>query len=192
MSHEANATLRRVAGWMSGAAAAGLLVCACGSSTASSTTVGGDAPTAAVTATPLPPGTDATPTPGAAETIPPGTAPPAGPPGGGVTTRPPATPTPRPATPTPVPAPAIAAVMAPATAHCTPGTVGMVRISWRVTNATGVDVGIDGPGKFNSTPYPTTAGDDFNFPCDGNPHTYTITTVGGTGPPARRTVTVMP
>ncbi len=165
---------------------------ACGSA-ASTTTLGG-VPTALPTNDTLPPGTDATPTAGGTDTgatdTPQATVPPL--PRQGSTTTRTVTVTPKPSptpSPTPVP-PTIVSFQAPQHTMCEIGTAFTIHLSWNVTNATGVNIAIDGPGLYNSTPYPPADGEDFPYSCDGNPHTYTLTTVGGTGPTARRTVTV--
>ena len=68
-------------------------------------------------------------------------------------------------------------------------------ISWVVTGATGVYIGIDEPGAFNADPYPTTfslnanLAHDIPFACSQPSHTYTLTTVGGT-PNAEQTETI--
>ena len=116
------------------------------------------------------------------------------------TPRPTPTPTPRPTprpTPTPTPRPTpntnprFVSLTTPKTEDCTGGTAGTIRISWKVANATGVTLAIDGPGIYDS--YPGTSQTvDVPFGCSHQilSHTYTVTTTGGSGPPARITRTV--
>jgi hypothetical protein len=105
-----------------------------------------------------------------------------------------APPTPRPATPrptaTPKIAPEIVAFVVPQTADCGPNSTGTVRLSWHVERATGVTISIDGPGVFDS--YGPTDAADLPFACDGESHTYLLTTVGGTGPAATSEKVVAP
>jgi len=76
-----------------------------------------------------------------------------------------------------------------------PGGPVFPTISWVVTGATGVYIGIDGSGLFNPDPYPTTFSLNANgaheipFACSQPSHTYTLTTVGGT-PNAEQTETI--
>jgi hypothetical protein len=100
-------------------------------------------------------------------------------------------PTPRPAkTPKPSPTaninPTIVEFNIPKVFDCT-GDVGSTMVlSWKVINATGVTLSIDGGGVYNS--YPGTSGSDpfVPFGCDANvrTHTYTLRTTGGSGGPA--------
>ena len=99
-------------------------------------------------------------------------------------------PTPKP-TPTPNTNPTIVSFTVPKTEDCTGGSAGTIHISWKVANATGVTLSIDGPGIFDS--YPGTSGaTDLPFGCSHQQltHTYTVTTTGGSGPAARITRTV--
>jgi len=106
-------------------------------------------------------------------------------------------PTPRP-TPRPTPAPtpntnpAFVSVTIPKTEDCTGGTAGTIHIAWKIKNASGVTLAIDGPGIYDS--YQGTSGAvDVPFACSHQQltHTYTLTTTGGSGPAAtvKRTVT---
>ena len=100
-------------------------------------------------------------------------------------------PTPKP-TPTPNTNPTIVSFTVPKTEDCTGGSAGTIHISWKVANATGVTLSIDGPGIFDS--YPGTSGaTDLPFGCSHQQltHTYTVTTTGGSGPAdgIERTVT---
>jgi hypothetical protein len=69
-------------------------------------------------------------------------------------------------------------------------------ISWTVTGATGVNIGIDGPQPYNSQPFATSyiananGAEELPFSCGEDHHTYTLTTVGGTGPAATKTITI--
>jgi hypothetical protein len=107
----------------------------------------------------------------------------------GVTPAPPtAAPTPKPAkTPKPTPTantnPTILEFDAPKTVDCTSPFAVTIHLTWRVINATGVTLSIDGGGLYNS--YPGFSGsDDVPFGCDDDDptHTYTLRTTGGTGP----------
>jgi hypothetical protein len=63
---------------------------------------------------------------------------------------------------------------------CDPSNGNQVTLSWVVTGATGVWISIDGPGHWNSTPYPTTYTESFPGACNGDTQTFLLTTVGGT------------
>jgi hypothetical protein len=97
-------------------------------------------------------------------------------------------PTPKPAkTPKPTPTantnPTILEFDSPKTVDCTSAFGVTIHLSWRVINATGVTLSIDGGGLYKS--YPGFSGsDDVPFGCDPNvrTHTYTLRTTGGTGP----------
>lgn len=106
------------------------------------------------------------------------------------TPRPTPKPTPKP-TPTPNTNPRFVSLAVPKTEDCTGGSAGTIRISWKIANATGVTLSIDGPGLYDS--YPGTTGTvDVPFGCSHQTlsHTYTVTTTGGSGPAARITRTV--
>jgi len=68
-------------------------------------------------------------------------------------------------------------------------------MSWEVTGATGVFIAIDGPGVFNSDPFPTTfsvnghGSQEIPFACSQDFHNYTLSTVGGS-PNAEQTKTI--
>lgn len=107
----------------------------------------------------------------------------------GVTPAPPtAAPTPKPSkTPKPTPTantnPTILEFDAPKTVDCTSDFAVTIHLTWRVINATGVTLSIDGGGLYNT--YPGFSGsDDVPFGCDDDvrTHTYTLRTTGGTGP----------
>jgi hypothetical protein len=83
-------------------------------------------------------------------------------------------------------------VTIPKTEDCTGGSAGTIHISWKIKNASGVTLAIDGPGIFDS--YQGTSGAvDVPFACSHQQlsHQYTLTTTGGSGPAAtfKRTVT---
>lgn len=85
------------------------------------------------------------------------------------------------------PRPAINSFTVPATRPC-PGST-TVTVSWSTKNATGVVLSIDGPGSDKN--YGPAGTEAVPFNCDGNTHTYTLTTLNGT-PPATTTRTVSP
>jgi len=124
-----------------------------------------------------------------------------------VTTSPSASATPQPtqapATPTPtaVPtqestAPGFASFSAPHTVACNGQAVIYPHMTWSVRNATGVTISIDTPGGIYDTYGPSGATDRQSdmvpFACSKTPlqHTYYFTTVGGSGPPVTRKVTI--
>jgi len=119
----------------------------------------------------------------------------------GVTPAPPtaaptAEPTPKPTkTPRPTPTantnPTILEFDAPKTVDCTSEFGVTIHLTWRVINATGVTLSIDGGGLYMT--YPGFSGsDDVPFGCDDDipTHTYTLQTTGGTGPADERTRSV--
>jgi hypothetical protein len=75
---------------------------------------------------------------------------------------------------------------------CTNDSAGEISASWRIARATGVTISIDGPGVFLSYPGPEMSDVLLPYGCGSSAlkHTYTITTVGGTGPAATITRTV--
>ena len=122
-----------------------------------------------------------------------------GPPSSAPTDAPTSAPTPRPTktpkpTPTPNTNPAIVSWDTPKYEDCTadPPAAGMISVSWSVKRAEGVTISIDGGGIFDS--YDTLVRENLVIPygCDLTvlKHTYTLTTVGGTGPAATVTKTV--
>jgi hypothetical protein len=126
----------------------------------------GGAPTDAVP-------TDATPTPPAATKAPKPTAPPA--------------------TPeiTPVPKPKIVSFQGPKTVNCSdPAYSGFITLSWLIDNADSTELSVDGTGIYKA--YPGAQGSDMvPFACGNGQHTYTLTTVGGEGPAATKTLTIV-
>jgi hypothetical protein len=133
------------------------------------------APIAEVTASPAPPAS-AGPSPSALLVIATPSPPPQGPtapPTHGPTSRPTATANTN---------ARIVSFSAPATVQCSSGEVVQISLSWRVERATGVELAIDGPGKFDD--YPATATIEVPFACSESQHTYRITTIGGSGTPA--------
>jgi hypothetical protein len=155
-----------------------------GGSPAASISPGGSAsagPTAVATAA----STDAGATPTSAPTAPAATDVPA--------TEPPA-PTEAPvATPavTPVPKPKIVSFEGPATVNCADPTYsGFITLTWLIDNADSTELSIDGSGIYKS--YPGAQGSDqVPFSCGNVQHTYTLTTVGGDGPAATKTLTIV-
>jgi hypothetical protein len=113
-------------------------------------------------------------------TVPPVTAPPV--------TAPPPTAKP---TPTPNTNPRIVSFEVPKFEDCTNSTAGTVTLKWSVRNASGVTISIDGPGIYMSYPG-LNREEQLPFGCSMAvlKHTYTITTVGGTGPAASITKTI--
>lgn len=94
------------------------------------------------------------------------------------------------AIPTEVPPPSIVSFEGPTEVDCSnfPGTI---HLTWRAANADGTTLAIDGPGLYKS--YPGVLGeDDVPFGCGGERHTYTLTTVGGNGPPVSQTLVIAP
>lgn len=105
------------------------------------------------------------------------------------TEAPTAPPTPKPTkTPRPTPTantnPTILEFDAPKTVDCTSDFAVTIHLSWRVTNATGVTLSIDGGGLYKTYPGFSGSDPDVPFGCDPNvrTHTYTLRTTGGTGP----------
>lgn len=97
-----------------------------------------------------------------------------------------------PATPkiTPVPAPKIVSFTGPMTVDCAdPAYDGFITLTWLIENADGTELSIDGSGLYKS--YPGAQGqDEVPFSCGAGQHTYTLTTVGGTGKAASKTLTI--
>ena len=114
--------------------------------------------------------------------VPPVTVPPTAPPTAAPT---PPTKTPKP-TATPNTNPVIISFEAPKQEDCTNDSAGRVTLKWSVKNATGVSLSIDGPGVYKTYSGLSNAPDDIPFGCSDQvlQHSYTLTTVGGTGPPA--------
>ena len=61
-------------------------------------------------------------------------------------------------------------------------------LAWTTQHATGVDLAVDGPGIYGS--YGPNGQTQVNVPCDGNPHTYTLTAKSATQSSAPKTITV--
>jgi hypothetical protein len=112
------------------------------------------------------------------------------------TAAPTAEPTPKPTktpkpTPTPNTNPAIVVWEVPKLEDCTGTSGGSIHVSWRVERADGVSISIDGPGIYDS--YAGLSGEiDLPYGCSNSvlEHTYTLRTIGGTGPVAKRSKTV--
>ncbi|GEM_PF-5543871 len=113
-------------------------------------------------------------------------------------TAPPITPAPTPAgPPTPAPTPTDAPPIirfftGPASVDCSdPSFPGTIHLSWRIGNADGAQLSIDGPGVYMQ--YPGVLRDDnVPFACDGNQHTYILVTYGGIEPPAEKDLVIGP
>jgi hypothetical protein len=110
----------------------------------------------------------------------------------------PAPPTPKPnaaapATPavTPVPKPTILSFKGPKTVDCSdPSYTGFITLTWLVDFADSTEIAIDGTGIYKE--YPGTQGSDLvPFGCGEGQHAYTLTTVGGDGPAATKTLTIV-
>jgi hypothetical protein len=91
---------------------------------------------------------------------------------------------------TAIPAPAILFFRGPQTVDCTdPSYDGFITLSWEVTDAESTSLSIDGPGVYLT--YPGVAGSPrVPFGCGAGQHTYTLTTIGGIGAPATKTLTI--
>jgi hypothetical protein len=76
------------------------------------------------------------------------------------------------------PAPSVSTSIGPAT----------ITLSWTTGNATGVDLGVDGPGVYAS--YGPNASTSITVPCDGNTHTYQLTAKGSSGASTSQTISV--
>jgi hypothetical protein len=90
--------------------------------------------------------------------------------------------TPKP-TPTPNTDPVIVVWETPKQEDCTGASAGSIHVRWQVRRADGVSVSIDGPGIYDS--YAGLTGEiDLPYGCSNAvlEHTYTLRTVGGTGP----------
>lgn len=111
----------------------------------------------------------------------------------------PAAPTPKPtaaapATPeiTPVPKPTIISFEGPETVDSCkdPAYDGFITLTWLIDNADSTELAIDGAGLYKA--YPGAQGSDrVPFSCGLGQHTYTLTTVGGQGPAATKTLTII-
>ncbi len=98
--------------------------------------------------------------------------------------------TPKP-TPTPNTNPDIVVWETPKQEDCTGASGGSIHVRWEVRRADGVSISIDGPGIYQS--YAGLTGEvDLPYGCDKDvlEHTYTLRTVGGTGPADALTRTV--
>ena len=104
------------------------------------------------------------------------------------TAAPPATPGP---TPTDAP-PIIRSFTGPTSVDCSdPGFSGFIHLSWRIGNADGAQLSIDGPGLYKSYDG-VLREDDVPFGCDGSSHTYILVTYGGIDPPAEKDLVIGP
>ena len=97
-----------------------------------------------------------------------------------------------PATPkiTPIPAPAILSFTGPRSVDCSdPSYDGFITLKWEVTYAESTSLSIDGPGVYLT--YPGVANSPkVPFSCGAGGHTYTLTTIGGNGQPAAKTLSI--
>jgi hypothetical protein len=98
--------------------------------------------------------------------------------------------TPKP-TPTPNTNPTIVTFDVPKTEDCTNATAGTITLSWEIANATGAALSIDGPGVYDSWDGISQTV-EVPFGCNHGQltHTYTLTTMGGSGPADSKTKTV--
>lgn len=80
----------------------------------------------------------------------------------------------------------------PASVDCSdPSFTGTIHLSWRIENADGVNLAIDGPGFYKS--YTGVLGEDnVPFACGGQSHTYFLTTFGGIDPLAEADLIIGP
>jgi hypothetical protein len=113
-------------------------------------------------------------------------------------TPPPITPAPTqagPATPAPTPTdapPVIRFFTGPASVNCgDPSFPGTIHLAWRVGNADGASLSIDGPGVYMEY-LGVLREDDVPFACDGSTHTYVLVTLGGISPPAEKDLVIGP
>lgn len=100
-----------------------------------------------------------------------------------------------PATPGPTPTdapPIIRYFRGPTSVNCSdPSFAGTIHLSWRIGNADGVNLAIDGPGFYKT--YTGVLGeDDVPFACGGESHTYFLTTFGGLDPVAEADLIIGP
>jgi hypothetical protein len=100
-----------------------------------------------------------------------------------------------PATPAPTPTdapPIIRFFTGPTSVNCSdPSFTGTIHLSWRIGNADGASLSIDGPGVYMQ--YAGVLRDDnVPFACDGSSHTYILVTYGGIEPPAEKDLVIGP
>ena len=95
--------------------------------------------------------------------------------------------------PTPTePPPIIRFFTGPPSVDCSnPNFTNTIHLSWRVGNADGANLAIDGPGTYKSY-VGVLREDDVPFSCDGTTHRYILTTFGGTGPVAEKDLVIGP
>jgi len=100
-----------------------------------------------------------------------------------------------PATPGPTPTdapPVIRFFTGPASVDCSdPNFSGTIHLSWRIGNADGASLSIDGPGVYMQY-LGVLRDDNVPFACDGNSHTYILVTTGGINPPAEKDLVIGP
>jgi hypothetical protein len=91
---------------------------------------------------------------------------------------------------TTTPAPKIVTFKGPATVDCSVPFDGTITLTWTIDNADGATISIDGPGIYQSYPGAQRS-EPFPFSCGNVQHTYTLTTYGGEGKPATKTLTIV-
>ncbi len=93
---------------------------------------------------------------------------------------------------TPQPAPFIRSFVGPESVdRSDPSFDGTIHLTWRVAFADGATLAVDGPGLYKS--YTGVAGqENAPFSCGGESHSYTLTTMGGNGPPVSQTLVIGP
>ena len=80
----------------------------------------------------------------------------------------------------------------PASVNCSdPAFAGQIHLSWRIGNADGANLSIDGPGVYGTYTGVLNQA-DVPFACDGQQHTYILVTVGGIDPPAEKDLVIGP
>ncbi len=90
-----------------------------------------------------------------------------------------------PTTTAPSTAPAIESFVVPPSVTCTAPTD--FPFSWSTSNASAVSISLD--AELANDELPASGSGTIGFPCDGSPHSYTLTAVGD-GPAATRTISV--
>jgi hypothetical protein len=91
---------------------------------------------------------------------------------------------------TTTPAPKIVSFKGPDTVDCSGGFDGSITLTWLIDNADGATISIDGPGIYQSYPGAQRS-ERFPFSCGNVQHTYTLTTFGGEGKAATKTLTIV-
>jgi hypothetical protein len=92
---------------------------------------------------------------------------------------------------TAVPAPRIVSFQGPETVDCSVPTYdGFITLTWTIDNAEGATMAIDGSGIYQTYPGAQRS-ERLPFSCGEVQHTYTLTTIGGAGKAATRTLTIV-